>query len=185
MRTLIVFGTSYGQTAKIANAMGRTLRAFGDTVRVVDGGSVPPDLAVDQFDAVIIGASVHGGHFQPSIGDFITRHHAQLQCATSAFFGVSLIEADPNPRERAKGRQLIQGFLTEHDWQPDQIASFAGAIAYPRGRWLTRLMLRRFPPAEQVGAGSVREYTDWDAVTRFVAEFAAEARALHPADAAA
>ena len=47
---LIVYGTSYGQTAKIAARMTEHLRASGALVELVDSDHVPRDLNVRDFD---------------------------------------------------------------------------------------------------------------------------------------
>jgi menaquinone-dependent protoporphyrinogen oxidase len=193
MRVLIVYGTGRGQTAKIANFIGRTLRDAGDQARVLDGRSLPTDLVVEHYDAVMIGASLNEGRFQSHIAEFIAAHKEQFLRVPSAFFSVSMAEADPDPQARARVRQSIQQLLEETGWQPDRVASFAGSIAYLRRRWAMRLTYRRIrlpslSDAERhVDPTSVPgyEYTDWDAVAQFATEFAAMARAARPAAVAA
>lgn len=178
MDVLIVFGTNKGQTAKIANSMGNVLREHGYTVRVVDGCSAPADLVVEQFDAVMLGASIYDGRYQAHIVEFIKTHRAHLERVPSAFFSVSMTEADPDPHARARLQQAIQRLQDETGWHPGWVASFAGSLDYLRRRWLLRLIYRRVPqPAQPAAAPDQHavEYTDWDAVTRFAEDFAAAA----------
>jgi menaquinone-dependent protoporphyrinogen oxidase len=106
-----------------------------------------------------------------------------MQRMPSAFFSVSLSEADPNPKPHARLTTQVTHFLEETSWHPDKIASFAGSIAYLRYHWIMRLIWPRLPLPGRSGAGRGRdladsdyEYTDWDAVARFADEFATEAR---------
>src|SRR4029077_14384103 len=59
-RVLIVYGTTDGHTAKVAGRMGQMLTAAGvaSTAVVHPKGSFPWP---DDYDAVIVAASVHGG----------------------------------------------------------------------------------------------------------------------------
>jgi menaquinone-dependent protoporphyrinogen oxidase len=187
MKLLIIYGTGRGQTARIARYIAQRRIDGGDEVDVVDGRSIPASLALDHYDAVIVGASVNAGRFQRYIVDFVRVQRDQLRRMPSAFFSVSLTEAEPEPRQRARAMHPIERFVEETGWQPDRIASFAGSIAYLRRRWLMRLIWRRLPlpdgrgtgqPAGATGTASY-EYTDWEAVARFATEFATQAREAH------
>jgi len=106
-----------------------------------------------------------------------------MQRMPSAFFSVSLSEADPKPKMHARLSTQVTHFLEETGWRPDKIASFAGSIAYLRYHWIMRLIWPRLPLPGRGGArqgrdlaDSAYEYTDRDAVARFADEFAIEAR---------
>ncbi len=181
MKFLIVYGTRRGQTAKIANVIGRAIREQGDEATVVDGSSPPSTLIVDQYDAIIIGASVHSDQFQPYITEFIRDHLDHLRRRPSAFFSVSLDEADPDPKRHARVTGSISRLLSQTGWQPDTVESFAGSLAIPRHRWLIHLVGPRVPlPANTTPEGHGPpnyEYTDWEAVRRFTAAFVANTHA--------
>ena len=71
MRVLIVFGTTEGHTRGLAEFMAARLAAGGHEVAVrdaarEDGG--PPDPA--RFDAAIVAASLHAGHYQGEVARF-------------------------------------------------------------------------------------------------------------------
>jgi menaquinone-dependent protoporphyrinogen oxidase len=185
MKLLVIYGTTKGQTTKIADRIGQALRERGDEVDVVDGRSIPADLDLARYGGAVIGASVIAGRFQPYIVDFVKAHRDQLRRMPSAFFSVSLTEADP--KKRARAMVTVERFQKETGWEPGAIASFAGSIAYLRFRWLMRLIWRRVPlPDRRRSDGSRRltdngyEYTDWDAVARFASVFARAAHAAQP-----
>lgn len=184
MKLLVIYGTTKGHTAKIAARIGRTLRDGGDEVDVVDGRAVRSDFDLARYGGIIIGASVNAGRFQRHIGGFIKAHRDEIQKVPSAFFSVSLTEADPDPKKHARAMNPITRLQEETGWYPGTVASFAGSIAYLRYRWLMRLIWPRLPLPAGHGTGRLAsltnddyEYTDWGAVTRFAHEFATTARA--------
>ena len=172
---LILYGTGEGQTAKIAREMASVARGLDHQVTLVDGGHIPDAFSLQDYDAAIIGASVHVGRHQPYIRDFIAGHRAALSDMPAAFFSVSLSAASKNPSEREAAQRLLDEFLRDLDWQPRQSTTFAGALKYRRygllKRWFMWLISRR----EGGGTDRTREYeyTDWAAVTRFTQTFLA------------
>lgn len=185
-KVLLVYGTSEGQTAKIAQRLAEAIRGKGYAVDVFEGRQVPKDLAVSSYAAVVIGASMHAGGYQRYIGDFVRQHRAELEQAQSAFFSVSLTEAYPpeqHAKERAELRGHIDRFLQGTGWRPGRVVSFAGALAYSRYGFLKRKLMQFI--ARRVGQPTDPsrdyEYTDWGAVTRFGEEFVETLRAAPPA----
>ncbi len=49
MNILITYGTTEGQTSKIAGFMAGRLRDRGETVTLIDSSDLPKDLNVDAF----------------------------------------------------------------------------------------------------------------------------------------
>ena len=88
---LIFYGTSYGQTAKIARRMDDLLTASGETVTLVDASNQPRGLTPREFDGVIIGGSIIRGRHQKSVRRFVHTHWDVLNAMPSAFFSVSPI----------------------------------------------------------------------------------------------
>lgn len=174
-RVLVVYGTTEGQTAKIAAHVGDTARRLGHDVIVRHA----PDLvdeALGEYDAIIVGASLHEGRYQRAVRDFVARHAAALSSRPSAFFSVSLAAASRDPAERAEPVRIAERFTAQLGWKPARIASFAGALKYTQYSWLKRMLMKHIAAKEGGATDTTRdhEYTDWDAVTRFVEELAAE-----------
>ena len=189
MKALIVYGSGYGQTAKIARYIAQTLRNRGHEVELIDGRAMPAELDLAAYDAVLVGASVNAGGFQRYIVDFVKRNQAQLRNLPSAFFGVSMRAAEPDAVHRAKAMGPINRFLRETGWNPPVVASFAGSIAYLRYRWLMRLIWRRIPlpgddrtrQPDSSMAPEGYEYTDWEAVSRFTEQVETMVHDVQPA----
>ncbi len=65
LRVLVLYGTSEGHTAKIAEAMSNALNGIGIDTDVIEAGTVDPAIA--GYSAVIVAGSVHAGSFQKSL----------------------------------------------------------------------------------------------------------------------
>ena len=173
-RILIVYGTSYGQTAKIAARIGKTLTSIGHQVTLADAKALPAGLSVKAFDGVIAGASVIVGGHQKSVERFVRDHLETLNGIPSAFYSVTASAGSVHNQSRTAALLLLDRFLHRVGWHPQLSASIAGAINYPRYGFLLRWYMKR---ASQKNGGSTdtsreHEYTDWSQVERFAGRFA-------------
>ena len=85
----ITYGTTEGQTAKIAEFISDVLREQGHEVTTLDVKETA-DALPDTYDGVIVGASIHMGKHDHHIVDFVRKHRALLDRVPAAFFSVSL-----------------------------------------------------------------------------------------------
>src|SRR5688572_27138828 len=131
-RILILYGTSYGQTAKIARRMGDLLTASGETVTLVDASNQPRGLTPREFDGVIVGGSIIRGRHQKNVRRFVDVHRDALNAIPSAFFSVSGAAASPDRAVQADARRFVDAFLGETGWHPELSEPIAGAMAYTR-----------------------------------------------------
>ncbi|HEU5175176.1 MAG TPA: flavodoxin domain-containing protein [Gemmatimonadaceae bacterium] len=174
-RILIVYGTTYGQTAKIARYISDVLRSGGFEVRLLNADVVPADFTLSNHDAVIVGASVHFHHHQHSVERFVRAHRDTLNAMPSAFFSVSGAAAGAEEPDREDASGLLNAFLNRVGWQPAETAIFGGAIAYTRYKPWTRLMMRALSHRYGGPTDTSHDYeaTDWLQVRRFADEVTA------------
>jgi len=87
MKTLVIYDSLYGNTAKIAKAIGD---AIGGEVRVVSVGEAePPDLRT--VNLLFVGSPTHGGRASPPMREFLDRIQADaLQGINVAAFDTRL-----------------------------------------------------------------------------------------------
>lgn len=69
MKALIVYDSLYGNTERIANAIGEKLSSYHDTKTIKVIKANPNDI--DGIDILIIGSPTHGGRFTDPIKTFI------------------------------------------------------------------------------------------------------------------
>ena len=171
---LVLYGTDEGQTAKIAERITATISERGHEASAIDVRDRPDSFTLEVHDAVVVGASIHVGKHQEEVRDLITDNRDTLSEMPTAFFQVSLSSANEEKREEAAG--YVESFLTETGWHPDRIGQFGGALRFSEYGFLKRLMMKRIAKdlltEERAPNGDV-EFTDWDAVDAFAADFAA------------
>jgi menaquinone-dependent protoporphyrinogen oxidase len=170
--SLILYATTEGQTARIAERMAHTLRDRGFVVDAFPADTVA-NLDLAGYDGVIIGASIHYGRHPGYLRAWIRSHRGVLAARPSAFFSVSLSAGGPGARPESAKRYL-ETFLRKTGWRPRQTASIAGALQYSKyGKFKTLLMRMIVGFAGgHTDASQDYEYTDWGAVEKFAENFA-------------
>lgn len=174
-RILVVYGTAYGHTAKVARRIATMLRSVGDDVTLVDAADPPRVLNVRAYDGVVVGSSVTYGRHQRSVRRFVLAHQDDLNSTPSVFFSVSGAAAGRSRDDRTRARRYINAFLHATHWRPAHTATFGGCVAYTRYNPLLRLWVRR-AMAKRGGPTDVsrdHELTDWEQVRRVVGDFLA------------
>ena len=165
-KILVVYGTAYGQTERIARRIADHLGSQGHGVCLHQGDNLPANLPLDEYDAFVVAASVIRGRHQRYIRNFARHHAPTLTAAPSAFVSVSgAAYGSPLQADR-----YVEAFLDQTGWQPLFTVSFAGAVAYthygPLRRWIMkRACQRRGGPTDTTRD---HDLTDWEAVDRFV-----------------
>ena len=170
-RILVTYGTTEGQTEKIAAFVRDLLRDLGHDAELRDvttmGDTIPADC-----DGVIVGASIHMGKHDKHVVDFVRRNRDALAGVASAFFSVSLAAHG----DTAEAEGYVDQFEEETGWRPDKVALFSGAILYTQYGFIKRRMMKKIASDKpgNLGTDLSRDYvyTEWDGVKRFAEDFA-------------
>lgn len=178
MRILVVYGSTHGQTARIAERIAARVRKHGAEV-VVTGH--PARFDVESFDAVIVGGRVHGSRYPWRVTRFIRRNRRALTARPSAFFSVSLLQLSPDPAKRAQTETLPTRRIPKLGWTPDRTEVIGGALLWKTQygvlAWLFVRMWRRALGAVLDPIRSEQVFTDWAQVDRFADSFVGFAKA--------
>lgn len=172
---LVLYGTGEGQTATVADRIGAVLGARGHDATTTNADEIPAEFDLEEFDAVLVGASIHAGRHQPVVREFVRTRREALATRPTAFFQLSLSSATDDETRQAEAAGYVEAFLEETGWYPDRIARLGGALRYSRYGFLKRLMMKRIA-AEATGDTDTSrdyEYTDWYEVESFATDFAA------------
>lgn len=96
MRVLVTAASKYGSTAEIAQAIGDVLAGRG-----VDATVVPIDgvVAVDDYDAVVLGSAVYAGHWLSPAKEFVDTNAKALAARPVWLFSSGPIGEPPKPDE--------------------------------------------------------------------------------------
>ncbi|MCA1409375.1 protoporphyrinogen oxidase [Ensifer sp. IC3342] len=169
MNILIIYGTTEGQTRKIAVWTAARTRERGHQVELVDSEALPSDLKVEAFHAFIIAASVHQKHHKDTITNFVFAHHELLNARPSAFISVSLSAVLEEPE--AQG--YVDRFVSVTGWRPRTTLLLGGALRFTEYDYFQEQVVKFIVMKGSGAAFSERdqEFTDWNALTDFVDRF--------------
>jgi menaquinone-dependent protoporphyrinogen oxidase len=166
---LILYGTTEGQTSKIASFLAARLRALGSEVQVLNALDARDDLDLSRLDAVILAASLHTGRYQAAVEHFAKTHHEQLNAMLSAFVSVSLSTAGDDEDDVQGLAHCVEDLQRTTGWQPRFVHHAAGAFRYTQydffKRWaLKYIAWRKGGPTD---TSQDWELTDWEALSSF------------------
>lgn len=173
-RVLVVYGSTDGQTRRIATRMGEVLAALGQDATVVDSAAAPPDLAPGDFDAALVLGSVRMGKHQKGLADFVRKFRLELEAIPNAFVSVSLSAARDRPAAHREVAKTFQHFSARTGWRPNAELAVAGALPYTRYPLHIRLVMKFISWMMDGDTDTSRdyEYTDWRMVDDFARRFA-------------
>jgi menaquinone-dependent protoporphyrinogen oxidase len=169
-RILVVYGSTYGQTDRVAHRIAAVLSSAGHMVDIHKADRLPDSLWLASYDGFVVAASVLMGHHQEYVRDFVRRNATLLNEAPSAFVSVcGAAGSDPS-----QAQAYIDSMLRETGWRPTVTRSFTGAVAYTRYGWWFRWYLKMISRRKGLPTDTSRDwdFTDWGAVERFAEELA-------------
>jgi len=174
MKILMLYATTEGQTRKIAEFVAAKLKSYGDTVALHDA-TAADGIDLRDFDAAILAASLHAGHYQQPLIHFARANSTWLNQLPSAFISVSLSAAGTDPEE-LKGIATCAGlFLNETGWTNAEVHHVAGAFRFAEydyfKRWVMKLIA--WEKSVKVEPGKDLELTNWDKLAATVDAFRA------------
>ena len=173
-RILVLYGTTDGQTRRIANRIAEVLIRLGEQPELVDSAAAPPELAPGDFDAAIVLGSVRMGKHQQALADFVRKFRLELDAIPNAFVSVSLSAARDRPAAKREVMKTFQHFTQATGWRPNAEVAVAGALPYTQYTLRIRLVMKLISWMMGGDTDTSRdyEYTDWAQVEDFARRFA-------------
>ena len=181
MNILVVYGTTEGQTRKIARFVADRLRGKGEDVSLIDSTVIDESLEVGRFDAVIAAGSLHNGRHQASLFQFVCDHRSTLQSKPGAFISVSLSMASDDKEDHLDAAECASRFLDITDWKPTVTHLVAGALRYTQYDFFKGWMLRTIAGAKGASTDTSKdhEFTDWADLEAFTDAFLGAIKSHH------
>ena len=168
MKVLIVYGSTEGQTRKIANFLKEEIKKLGHEVSLADATDKPPHPA--GFDLVLIGASVHVHKYQTAVLHYIKTNVEALNKTQSGFFSVSMAAASGDAESLNELNDVTTAFLKDTGWTPSCIEQVAGALLYTHYDFFKKLIMRMIQKRKggNTDVSGDYEYTDWTKLKVFL-----------------
>src|SRR4030095_5250589 len=127
-RILVLYGTTEGHTARVADSIGATLRAHGDMADVVQASR--PGPSPEDYSGIVIAASVHGGRYQTAVRRWVRMHAAVLGSKPTAFVSVCLGVLQHDPVVDRELAAIMARLLQDTGWRPMMTKIVAVARLY-------------------------------------------------------
>lgn len=174
MMILIAFATTEGQTRKIAEHIALYARERNQSTKLYDTASRADIPTVDDFDKLIVVASVHEGRHQESAINFACAHRDQLRRKSSALVSVSLSAAMADGQ--AEAQHYADRFMSTTGWSPAKTLLLAGALFLSKCDYFQRQVLKHI--LAKLGDDldqDFYEFTNWADLDNFIDHFLRDA----------
>ncbi len=171
-RILILYATRQGQTAKIAERIGKHLAEAGATVLLCNAAdkATQASLDLDAFDLLVFGASMHAGGLEKELTRFIKSHRDEIATKKRSFFLVLMSAATKDPVRRAASLADALAKMNARIEVPfDDLEMIAGALMYTKYPLPIKWIMRHIAKQEggSTDTSTDHEYTDWEQVRRY------------------
>ena len=103
MKILVAYGTTEGQTRKIARFTADRLADAGHAVELLDVADAE-GLDLGRFGAAVLAGSIHGGRYQRALTEFARANAQALGARPTLFLSVSLSAAGAGAADWAGSR---------------------------------------------------------------------------------
>lgn len=153
---LVVYGTSSGCTAGIAEKLAEVLSAAGNDATAISAADAP---ALDGYDAVIVGSGVRAGQWHSSARTWVTTNAEALKGLPVALFTCGLTTADA-PQKAEEVRAYTDALLESTGITPVDVGVFAG-WNNPRTFSMPERLIMKVMKAPE------GDFRDWDAIAEW------------------
>tara|TARA_B100000963_G_scaffold225630_1_gene196818 strand:+ start:1420 stop:1947 length:528 start_codon:yes stop_codon:yes gene_type:complete len=170
MNNLIIYSSTDGHTKKICETIkDNSIHKNNISIFSIEGAS---QLRLEDYDEIIIGASIRYGKHNTKILEFIKKNKEILKIKKNAFFSVNVV-ARKSDKNTPETNPYIKKFLKKTSWQPMKLGVFAGKIDYPKLSFINKNIIRliMFITKGPTDTNKIHEFTNWESVKKFIKEF--------------
>jgi menaquinone-dependent protoporphyrinogen oxidase len=175
MQALVVYGTRWGGTVKVAEKIGDALKDEGYSVDVVDAKKSPQNLA--PYDLIIVGSGIRADKWTNETINFMQKNAQSLRTKKTALF-VSCQMADRSEievLEKAK-KMYLEETAEQFQLKPVAFGFFGGFLDFRKSHGLivdimvrvNRKSLRK----NGLDTCQVRDTRDWNSIDSWARKIA-------------
>jgi len=164
-QVLVAFGTRYGSTREVAEAVASTLQEQGVDTDVKPANEV---RSLDGYDAVVLGTPLSMGALHKDVRALLERSQAALEHTPYALFALGPIKADDGID--GSREQLSTALAKLPVPTPASTAVFVGAYDPARLGFRDRMIAAL--PASPLHGETAHDERDWEAIRAWAAGLA-------------
>jgi menaquinone-dependent protoporphyrinogen oxidase len=160
---LVAYGSRYGSTAEVAEAVAVTLRESGVAAEAKPAREV---RSLDDYDAVVLGTPLYLGALHRDVRALLEKHQTAVSRRPLAVFALGPIKAGDGLE--ASREQLLTALAKLPGADPVATGVFVGAYDPARLGFKDRMLAAL--PASPLHGEPAHDDRDWDAIRRWVGE---------------
>jgi len=165
MKKIFIYSSSNGQSLKICEALNKNKESL-----IIDMDMLKT-TKLDNFDQIVIGASVKYGDHNKKVYEFVKKNRVLLEKKKTVFFSVNAT-ARKSEKNTPKTNPYIIKFLKKTNWTPDHIGVFAGMIDFPNYNFIEKYIIKliMWITNGPTDTSKTFEFTNWEDVKKFSEE---------------
>ncbi len=166
MNILIIYASIDGQTKKISEYLAEKINKDSSvTLVAIDDIS---SVELNDFEMIILGAAIRYSKYNKKVYKFVKQNKELLKSKKNAFFTVSG-SARKDGKDNPATNTYVNKFIAKSNWQPQQMAIFAGRINYSLYGFFDKHFIRFIM---KLTSGPTEldtniEFTNWQKVDEF------------------
>ncbi len=164
-KILITYATTDGQTKKICSKIKANLESANSVtlVEIKDN-----DYDLNDFDKIIIGASIRYGKHSKEVFSFFDYNKSILKTKKNVFFSVNVVARKEEKNTPETNPYMLKA-LEQIQTKPQLLSVFAGKIDYPKYKFIDKHMIRfiMWMTKGPTDLQSTNEFTNWNKVDEF------------------
>ncbi len=174
MNVLVIYGTRWGSTVKVAEKIGEVLKEEGCAVNVVDAKRSPQN--VDSYDLIVVGSGMRADKWTNETLNFMEKNAVSLRAKKTALF-VSGQMADGGKESREKAKKLyLEKTAEKFGLKPFGLGLFGGFLDFSKSHGLFVDVLVRVNRKKLRKNGldttKVKDTRDWSSIEAWAREIA-------------
>ncbi|MDK2981867.1 MAG: menaquinone-dependent protoporphyrinogen oxidase [Chloroflexota bacterium] len=175
-KILVIYATWAGATHQIADEIARQMKAKLASTEI-DVRSIKEVESISDYQAVVIGTSIHASQPIRALARFMKKHRSELAAMPVAVFVVCANMWEDTPKAREETTEWINKTLNKFpDIQPVSLGLFAGAVItdgddFNKLNILFRKTIESMRDNLQKQYGKT-DFRDWDAIRAWADETA-------------
>ena len=128
LNVLLIYGTRWGGTEKVAQTIAKAIEQEGNSVDVFDAKKSPENI--DSYDLVIVGSGLRADKWTKESVEFIEKNADTLKTKKTALF-VSCSMADRKDAGYDVGKKrYLDDFSAQHNISPIALGYFGGLMDF-------------------------------------------------------
>ena len=168
MRVMVVYASTHGSTAEIAQRIADRLRQGGDDVAALPVSSVDN---LENVEAFVLGSAIHGRRWLDEAVAFVARNRQALQKRPLWTFSVGMTHALPRVFRKMAGAEETGIMSQLGDLRPCGHQLFSGVVKPGQFPFASRIFLR-------LVGGRYGDFRDWSAIDRWAMEVSRDLHSL-------